>query len=127
LSARAQATSFIEADITSTPALSGVFTANTVTAQGVTTGLTHASKAGKVKMVTFDAEPAEVQMLKSNIAQLVIAQEPAIEGSDGVQQAVNAIEGKTVTATIPTPLIAISSANMTSDQQYIYKASTSGC
>jgi ribose transport system substrate-binding protein len=78
-------------------------------------------------MVTFDAEPAEVQMLKSNVAQLIIAQEPALEGKDGVIQAVNAIEGKKVTASIPTPLIAITKANMASNQQYIYKASTSGC
>jgi ABC-type sugar transport system substrate-binding protein len=124
-----QATSFIESDITSTPALNGVFTANTVTAQGVAAGLTHASKTGKVKMVTFDAEPAEVQMLKSGVAQLVIAQEPAVEGQDGVLQAVNAIEGKTVTASIPTPLIAISASNVNSPSvtPFIYKASTSGC
>ena len=122
-----QATSFIESDITSTPGLSGVFAANTVTAQGIAAGLTHAGKAGKVKMVTFDAEPAEVQMLKSNVAQLIIAQEPAIEGKDGVIQAVNAIEGKPVTKSIPTPLIAITKSNMASNQQYIYKASTAGC
>jgi ABC-type sugar transport system substrate-binding protein len=122
-----QATSFIESDITSTPNLAGVFAANTVTAQGIAAGLTHASKVGKVKMVTFDAEPAEVQYLKNNIAQLIIAQEPALEGKDGVIQAVNAIEGKKVTASIPTPLIAITKANMASNQQYIYKASTAGC
>jgi ribose transport system substrate-binding protein len=122
-----QATSFIEADVTSHPTLSGVFTANTVTAQGVAAGLQHANKTGKVKMVTFDAEPAEIQYLKSNIAQLVIAQEPAIEGQDGVIQAVNALTGKKVTASIPTPLIAITKANMSANAQYIYKASTSGC
>jgi ribose transport system substrate-binding protein len=121
------ATSFIESDITSTPNLSGVFTANTVTAQGAAAGLQHSGKAGKIKMVTFDAEPAEVTMLKSNVAQLIIAQEPALEGKDGIIQAVNAIEGKQVTASIPTPLIAISAKNMNADQQYIYKGSTSGC
>jgi ABC-type sugar transport system substrate-binding protein len=124
-----QATSFIEADITSTPTLAGVFAANTVTAQGVAAGLTHASKAGKVKMVSFDAEPPEVQMLKENVAQVIIAQEPALEGQDGVIQAMNAIEGKSVTASIPTPLTAITSANVSSpsSQALIYKASTTGC
>jgi ribose transport system substrate-binding protein len=124
-----QATSFIEADITSTPALNGVFAANTVTAQGVAAGLTHASKQGKVKLVSFDAEPPEMQMLSSNIAQVIIAQEPALEGQDGVIQAVNAIEGKHVTASIPTPLTAITSTNMNSAsvKPLVYKASTSGC
>ena len=66
-------------------------------------------------------------MLQSNVAQLVIAQEPAVEGADGIEQAVNAIDGKHVTASIPTPLIAISAKNLSSDQQYVYKGSTSGC
>jgi ABC-type sugar transport system substrate-binding protein len=124
-----QATSFIEGDITSTPTLSGVFAANTVTAQGVAAGLTHAGKAGKVKLVSFDAEPPEVQMLKSNIAQVIIAQEPALEGQDGIIQAVNAIEGKHVTSSIPTPLTAITPANMSSPSitPLIYKSSLAGC
>jgi ABC-type sugar transport system substrate-binding protein len=124
-----QATSFMESDITSTSALSGIFAANTVTAQGAAAGLTHANKAGKIKMVTFDAEPTEVQMLSSNVAQLIIAQEPALEGEDGIIQAVNAIEGKPVTANIPTPLMAISKTNMNaaSVKPFIYKASTAGC
>jgi ABC-type sugar transport system substrate-binding protein len=122
-----QATTFIESDITANSGLSGVFTANTVTAQGVAAGLQHTSEGGKIKMVTFDAEPAEVQMLQSNVAQLVIAQEPAVEGADGIEQAVDAIQGKPVTASIPTPLIAISSSNLSSNQQYVYKASTAGC
>jgi ribose transport system substrate-binding protein len=121
------ATTFMESDITANPHLSGVFTANTVTAQGAAAALQHTGDTGKIKMVTFDAEPAEVQMLQSNVAQLIIAQEPALEGADGIEQAVNAIDGKHVTASIPTPLIAISSKNLSSDQQYVYKGSTSGC
>lgn len=124
-----QATSFIESDITANPSLSGVFAANTVTAQGVAAGLTHASKQGKVKMVSFDAEPPEMQMLSSNVAQVIIAQEPAVEGQDGVIQAVNAIEGKKVTASIPTPLTAITSSNMNEAniKPLVYKSSTAGC
>src|SRR5579859_1358448 len=122
-----QATTFIESDITANSGLSGVFTANTVTAQGVAAGLQHTGDAGKIKMVTFDAEPVQIQMLQSNVAQLLIAQEPAIEGADGIQQAVNALQGKPVTASIPTPLITISASNLSSKQQYVYKASTSGC
>lgn len=121
------ATGFLESDITANPHLSGVFTANTVTAQGAAAALQHTADTGKIKMVTFDAEPAEVQMLQSNVAQLVIAQEPAVEGADGIEQAVNAIDGKHVTANIPTPLIAMSAKNLSSDQQYVYKGSTSGC
>jgi ribose transport system substrate-binding protein len=124
-----QATTFAEGDITATPHLSGFFAANTVTAQGVAAGIQHASKVGTVKLVTFDAEPTEVQMLSGGVAQTIIAQEPTLEGADGVIQAVNAIEGKHVTTSIPTPLTAISKTNMNdpSVKSLIYKSSTSGC
>ena len=124
-----QATTFAEGDISAHSDLAGIFAANTVTAQGIATAITHEGKTGKVKLVTFDAEPAEIQMLKSNVAQAIIAQEPALEGQDGVIQALNAIEGKSVTASIPTPLTAITRTNMNaaSTQKLIYKASTSGC
>jgi ribose transport system substrate-binding protein len=124
-----QATTFAEGDITADSNLSGFFAANTVTAQGVAAGIQHAGKVGSVKLVTFDAEPVQVQMLSGNVAQVIIAQEPALEGEDGVIQAVNAIEGKHVTASIPTPLTAITKSNMSSPsvQPLIYKASTSGC
>jgi ABC-type sugar transport system substrate-binding protein len=57
--------------------------------------------------------------------QLAIAQEPAVEGADGVEQALNAIDGKTVTKSIATPLIAVTPANMASAsvKPYIYASS----
>jgi ribose transport system substrate-binding protein len=124
-----QATSFIESDFTANPSLNGVFAANTVTAQGVAAGLTHANKQGKIKLVSFDAEPPEMQMLSANVAQVIIAQEPALEGKDGVIQAVNAIEGKHVTPSIATPLTAITRSNMNeaSIKPLVYKSSTAGC
>jgi ABC-type sugar transport system substrate-binding protein len=124
-----QATTFAEGDITANPNLSGIFAANTVTAEGVAAGIQHANKIGKVKLVTFDAEPVQVQMLNGGVAQTIIAQEPALEGKDGVIQAVNAIEGKHVTPDIPTPLTAITKANVNDPniKPLIYKSSSAGC
>ncbi|HLX51102.1 MAG TPA: ABC transporter substrate-binding protein [Streptosporangiaceae bacterium] len=124
-----QATTFAEGDITADPHLSGIFAANTVTAEGVAAGIQHAGKIGSVKLVTFDAEPVQVQMLNGGVAQTIIAQEPALEGEDGVIQAVNAIEGKHVTANIPTPLTAITKANVNDPnvKPLIYKSSLTGC
>jgi hypothetical protein len=64
-------------------------------------------KTGKVKLATFDADATQMTMMKAGTIQLAIAQEPALEGSDGVQQALNAIDGKPVTKNIATPLIAV--------------------
>lgn len=122
------ATTFMESDIVAHPNLVGAFAANTVTAQGAAAGLQHSGKAGKVKMATFDADTPQVQMLQSNTIQVAIAQEPAVEGADGVQQAVNSLEGKSVTASIATPLIAVTKQNMDdpSVAPYIYKSSCGG-
>jgi ABC-type sugar transport system substrate-binding protein len=120
------ATSFIEGDITANPGLSGAFAANVITAQGAASGIAHAGKTGKVKLATFDADPTQISMMTSGTIQLAIAQEPALEGADGVEQALNAIDGKPVTKNIATPLIAITPANMNdpSVKPFIYE---SGC
>jgi ABC-type sugar transport system substrate-binding protein len=64
-------------------------------------------------------------MMHAGTIQLAIAQEPALEGADGVEQALNAIEGKSVTKSIATPLIAVTSSNMNSAsiKPYIYASS----
>jgi ABC-type sugar transport system substrate-binding protein len=121
----ATAASQVEADITAHPNLSGVFATNVLSAQGAATGIQHAGAAGKVKVATFDAEPQQITALKSNTIQLAIAQSPYLEGQDGVQQAVNALSGKQVSANIGTPLVAITQQNVNSAsvQTNIYVAS----
>ena len=116
---------FIESDITANPNLSGVFAANVITAQGVAAGVAQAHKSGSVKVATFDADPQQMQMMSSGTIQLAIAQEPALEGADGVIQAMNAIEGKKVTKNIATPLIAVTTANQSSPsvKPFIYASS----
>ncbi len=115
----------VQADISAHPDLSGVFAANVVTAQGAATGVKSAGKSGKVKVATFDADPQQMQMLSSGTIQLAIAQAPALEGKDAVDQAMNALTGKPVTKNILTPLVAITQSNMNDPKvkPYVYKAS----
>jgi ABC-type sugar transport system substrate-binding protein len=122
-----QATSFIEGDMAAHPTLAGAFAANVITAQGAASGIAHAGKTGKVKLATFDADPTQMSMMSAGTIQLAIAQEPALEGADGVEQALNAIEGKHVTKNIATPLIAVTTSNMNdpSVKPYIYESSCS--
>jgi ribose transport system substrate-binding protein len=115
---------FMEGDITANPGLSGAFAANVITAQGAASGIAQAHKTGTVKLATFDADPTQMSMMSSGTIQLAIAQEPALEGADGVEQALNAIDGKAVTKNIATPLIAItpSNENNASVKPYIYES-----
>lgn len=119
------ATSFMEGDMSANPGLNGAFAANVITAEGAASGIAHAHKTGKVKLATFDADAQQMTMMTAGTIQLAIAQEPALEGADGVEQALNAIDGKAVTSSIATPLIAVTPQNMTnaSIKPYIYASS----
>jgi ABC-type sugar transport system substrate-binding protein len=119
------ATTFIEDDITADPGLNGAFAANVITAEGVAAGVQHAGKTGKVKLATFDADTTQMTMMQQGTIQLAIAQEPALEGQDAVEQAVDALTGQPVQANIATPLIAVTPQNMNSStvKPYIYVGS----
>ncbi|QMU71452.1 ABC transporter substrate-binding protein [Streptacidiphilus sp. P02-A3a] len=119
----ATAASEISATLAAHPGLTGVFAANTNTAQGIATGLQAAGKQGKVKVAAFDAEPAEVQALQSGTLQILIAQDPAAIGRDGVDQLVAAFEGKPVTPQIGTTMVAITQKDFASMSQYVYQQS----
>jgi ribose transport system substrate-binding protein len=121
----ATAATDVSSDITAHPNLAGVFATNVLSAQGAATGVQHSGKSGKVKVATFDADPQQMQALKSNTIQLAIAQSPYLEGEDGVEQAADSLTGQPVTANIGTPLVAITQQNMNtaSIQPDIYKSS----
>jgi ABC-type sugar transport system substrate-binding protein len=121
----ATAASQIEGDIAAHPNLSGVFATNVLSAQGVETGVQHAGASGRVKVATFDAEPQQIAALRAGTIQLAVAQSPYLEGQDGVEQAVDALSGKPVTANIGTPLVAITPQNVNSPsvQKNIYVSS----
>jgi ribose transport system substrate-binding protein len=119
------AASQVAGDITAHPNLSGVFATNVLSAEGAATGVQHAGRSGKVKVATFDADPQQMQALKQNVIQLAVAQSPYLEGQDGVEQAVDALTGKPVTANIGTPLVAITQQNQNepSIQKDVYQSS----
>lgn len=112
----------IDALYSAHPDLSGVFATNVLVAEGVDTGLKQTGAAGKVKIVGYDADPQQIADLKKNVVQALVAQEPYQEGVDGVQQAVNAIEGKK-TRSILTGLAVLTRSNLKADRRYIYKSS----
>ena len=73
-----------------------VFATNLFSAQGVAAGIKQAGKAGKVQIVGFDAGSDQVKALKSGLVQALIAQQPGTIGSKGVDAAVAALKGQTV-------------------------------
>jgi ribose transport system substrate-binding protein len=114
----------IQSTLAAHPDLAGVFAGNTNTAQGVSTGLQAAGKQGRVQVAAFDAEPDEITALRNGTLDVLVAQDPGGIGTQGVDQALAAIQGKPVTASIGTTMVAITKANMDdpSVSKYFYKS-----
>lgn len=94
------------------PNLAGIFATNLFSAEGAATGIRQAGKQGKVKVVGFDADPDQVAALKAGTVQALIAQQPYQIGVDGVDQAINALDGKPVTAKIGTSFSVLTNDNL---------------
>jgi len=111
------------AELQKNPGITAIFATNLFSAEGAATGIRQAGKAGKVKVIGFDAEPDEITALQQGTVQALIAQSPYTIGTDAVDQAVAALSGKPTTAKIGTKFTIITNANLNSaaSQAAIYK------
>lgn len=121
-----EASKIVNAALAKNPDLTGIFATNLNSATGAGSALQQASKLGKVKMVGFDAGPAQVKQLQDGVVQALIAQLPGDIGAKGVDQAVAAVKGQAVTPSIPTDATIVTKDNLNQPdvQKVLYKA---GC
>lgn len=114
----------ISAALAKDPDLAGVFATNLFTAQGVATGIKQAGKSGQVKVVGFDAGPDQIKQLEAGDVQALVAQKPYDIGVQGVEQALAALDGETVTEEIQTESLVVTKDNMDDPEisKYIYKS-----
>ena len=120
----AEAARVVTAALSKDPDIVGIFAGNTASAEGSATGIRQANKQGQVKIVGFDAGPAQIKQLQEGTVQALIAQQPEQIGVDGVKQAVAALKGETVTKSIQTDFKLITKDNVDTDgKDYIYKSS----
>ncbi|WP_219471246.1 ABC transporter substrate-binding protein [Nonomuraea rhizosphaerae] len=122
----AKASAIVNAALAKDPDLAGIFATNLNSATGAGTALQQAGKLDKVKMVGFDAGPAQVKQLQDGVVSALIAQLPGEIGAKGVEQAVAAVKGQPVTASIPTDATIVTKDNLNTPdiQKVLYK---SGC
>ncbi len=118
----AGATSLVTGDLSAHPGLAAVLSMTDTATQGAMAGISQAHKKGTVKLATFDATPLQMTGLVTGAIQLTVAQEPAVEGADAVDQAVSAIADRKVVPQVATPMIAITPQNMSKSdiKPYIY-------
>jgi ribose transport system substrate-binding protein len=122
----ATAAKIMTAELAKNPDIVGVFATNLFAATGTSTGVKQAGKQSQVKIVGFDAGPDQVTALKAGTVQALIAQDPYQIGIDGVDQVVNALQGKSVTKKIQTGFHVITKDTINgAGAQYAYKSSCS--
>jgi ribose transport system substrate-binding protein len=121
----ATAANLIGSALQKDPDLVGVFAANLFAAEGTATGVRQAKKGDQVKVVGFDAGPAQVKALREGIVQALVAQQPGTIGQYGVDAAVAALDGGTVTPKVQTGFTVIDKDNVDSaeGQAAVYKSS----
>lgn len=121
----AKAASIVSAALAKDPDLKGIFATNLFAAEGSATGLKGAGKQGAVKIIGFDAGPPQVKDLKDGTVQGLVVQKPLEIGADGVQQALNSLNGQPVEKEISTGFVVATKDNLTDPEisKYLYKDS----
>jgi ribose transport system substrate-binding protein len=107
------------------PDLNGVFGTNLFSAEGAAQAVKNANLVGVVKVANFDAPEQAIADLRASVVDLVIAQQPYLMGTTGVDYASKAISGDDagLQKRVPTSYVLITRDNVDSPeaQQAIYK------
>ena len=116
--------------ILSHPSLVGVFATNLYGAQGAGTAISAAGKTGKVFVGAYDAEPATVALLKKGAINVLVIQQPAVEGKDAVLYAYDKLTGKSSqipkNTLVPNVVATTATASDPNITKYYYVTSFSG-
>jgi ribose transport system substrate-binding protein len=108
----AKAMSVTEDMMTAHPELAGIFAESEPGAVGAAQAVEAANKAGKIKIVGFDASGEEINALERGTIQALVVQNPFKMGYDGVKAAIDAIEGRPVEKRIDTGVTIITKENL---------------
>lgn len=109
------------------PGIKGIFAINDSIASGALAGLAAAHQLGKIKVVAYDGEPAEVQALKKGTISALIVQKPELEAELAVQEMHTLLTKGTAPKTkvqILAPVLATkANMNQKSVKEWFYPAS----
>jgi ribose transport system substrate-binding protein len=120
----ATASNLMGSSLQKNPDIVGVFATNLFAAEGSANGVKQAGKTNTVKIVSFDAGPNQVKDLNAGTIQALVAQQPGTIGQYGVDMAVAALDGGTVTPKIQTGSSIITKNNINgAGGQAVYKSS----
>ena len=94
----------------------GIFCPNEPVAFGMLRALETSNRAGKVKLVGFDAGENLVKAMREGSIHGLVAQDPFGMGYQGVKAAVAVLEGESVEKRIPTRVVTVTPENLDSEE-----------
>jgi len=92
--------------------LDGLYACNASTSVGALQGLRSQRRAGKIKMVGFDAERALIDGLRAGLVDSLVVQNPHKMGYEGVKAVIAKLDGKEVPKRIDTGVVLITKENL---------------
>ncbi len=118
-----KATQIVSATLAAHPNLRGIYAVSTQEVEGSAVALANANAADRVALVGFDSSPPIIDDITKGIIKGVVLQEPYEIGRLAVQQAVDALQGKSTTPTIKTPFVFLTKDTMNDPNisKYIYQ------
>jgi len=130
----AKAAQAVTAAIAGNPDLAGVYATHESAALGAATGLRDAGQQGTIKLIAFDASPEQVNDLKNNVYDALIAQQPFDMGYNSVKLVAETIRAGVIdTSSVehdqPTGFAVITRDNVADPAiaAFIYPADLSAC
>lgn len=130
----AKAAEAVSAAIAGNPDLAGVYATHESAALGAATGLRDAGQQGTIKLIAFDASPEQVNDLRNNVYDALIAQQPYDMGYNSVKLVAEtiragAIDTSAVEHDQPTGFGVLTRDNVDDPEiaKFIYPADLSAC
>ncbi len=116
--------SIVAATLQTHPDLNAIFLPSGTDAEGVGAALKRAGKVGQVKVVAYDAYPAQVEQVKNGELQALIVQKPYEMGQMGVREVVDALKGKPTQKRITTDLLVATRENIDTPEiaRFLYRS-----
>ncbi|MBV8834407.1 MAG: substrate-binding domain-containing protein [Acidobacteriaceae bacterium] len=119
----ATATSAVNTALLKFPDLAGIFAVDGTSGTGAVAALRNANKAGKVKLVGYDAYRVEVEALREGVFTALIAQQPTKEAELALQYAYDKLTGKdvdTIQKKVVIPNVIMTKDNLGETEKYMY-------
>ena len=98
------------------PDLKAIYTTNFLNSTGAAVALRNAGVVGDVKMVSWDAGAANVELLQEGVLQATVAQQPYAMGELAIEQIAKKLKGEEVDQTVDAPVEILTSEDVDSPE-----------